>query len=433
VNLIVDSRQLPVGWIKTKLGHICQKVEYGSSAKSNPEGKIPVLRMGNIQNGVIDWNDLVYTIDQEEIDKYLLKYNDILFNRTNSAEHVGKTAIYKGERPAIFAGYLIRIHRKEDLIDADFLNYYLNSNTVREYGKSVMSRSVNQANINGTKLKEYPIILPPLPEQKRIVAILDEAFEGIDRAITNTEKNFANVREVFESYLNTIFSQKGDGWEENNLGDLLVTLTDYHANGSYKKLKQNVRLLDDHGYAYMVRSTDFENNFTNPLKYIDEHAYEFLSKSKVFGGEIIISKIGNAGKVYLMPSIDRPCSLAMNLFLIRTDVSKIQNDYLYFFLESQFGKAQIAQRLNGTTTKTIRKDGIRTLNILMAPLPEQKNIVNKLNSIVFETQRLESIYKQKLAALNELKQSILQKAFTGELTGDTAKKVRKTAKGEIAA
>ena len=429
MRLTVDSEQLPVGWIKTKLGDVCKKVEYGSSAKSKPEGKIPVLRMGNIQNGVIDWNDLVYTTDQEEIDKYLLKHNDILFNRTNSAEHVGKTAIYKSERPAIFAGYLIRIHRKEDLIDADFLNYYLNSNSAREYGKSVMSRSVNQANINGTKLKEYPIILPPLPEQKRIVAILDEAFEGIDRAIANTEKNLANSRELFESYLNAVFIKKGDGWVENKMGDLLVTLTDYHANGSYEILKQNVRLLDNDGYAYMVRSTDFENNFTNPLKYIDKHAYEFLRKSKVFGGEIIISKIGNAGKVYLMPSIDRPCSLAMNLFLLRTDVNKIRSDYLYFFLESRFGKVQIAERLNGTTTKTIRKDGIRSLNILVPPLPEQKNIVDKLDSIVFETQRLETISRQKLAALNELKQSILQKAFTGELTADKAK----TVKEEIAA
>lgn len=90
------------GWIKTELEDVCKKVEYGSSAKSKPEGKIPVLRMGNIQNGVIDWNDIVYTPAQEEIDKYLLKHNDILFNITNSAEHVGKTAIYKSERPAIW-------------------------------------------------------------------------------------------------------------------------------------------------------------------------------------------------------------------------------------------------------------------------------------------------------------------------------------------
>lgn len=84
------------GWVERKLGEVCDKVEYGSSSKSQPEGDIPVLRMGNIQNSMIDWTDLVYTSDPEEIERYLLKKNDVLFNRTNSADRVGKSAIYKG-------------------------------------------------------------------------------------------------------------------------------------------------------------------------------------------------------------------------------------------------------------------------------------------------------------------------------------------------
>ena len=219
-----DRRHLSEGWAKKQLKDICSKVEYGTAAKSQPEGKVPVLRMGNIQDGRIDWKNLAYTSDQEEIDKYLLKYNDVLFNRTNSAEHVGKAAIYKGEMPAIFAGYLIRIHRKEELIDADFLNYYLNSDAVREYGRTVMSQSVNQANINGTKLKEYSIPVPPLADQKRIVAILDEAIEGIDGVIANTRKNLANARQLFESYLNDIFIRKGENWEDKKLGDVCENL-----------------------------------------------------------------------------------------------------------------------------------------------------------------------------------------------------------------
>jgi len=104
-------------WKLKTLGELCDNVEYGSSAKSKAEGGIPVLRMGNIQDGRLNWDDLVYTDDKAEIKKYLLKHNDVLFNRTNSPELVGKTAIYKSEMPAIFAGYLIRIHRKEDLLD----------------------------------------------------------------------------------------------------------------------------------------------------------------------------------------------------------------------------------------------------------------------------------------------------------------------------
>lgn len=161
-------------WQWKTLGDLCDGVEYGSSAKSKKEGKVPVLRMGNIQDGKLDWESLVYTDNKDEIRKYLLKPNDVLFNRTNSPELVGKTAIYKGERPAIFAGYLIRIHRKEELLNADYLNYFLNSQIAFNYGKTVVISSVNQANINGTKLMGYPIPAPSLVEQKRIVSQLNE-------------------------------------------------------------------------------------------------------------------------------------------------------------------------------------------------------------------------------------------------------------------
>ncbi len=194
------------GWEEKKLEDVCEKVEYGSSAKSLAEGEIPVLRMGNIQNGAIDWSNLVYTNDQEEINKYLLKYNDVLFNRTNSDEHVGKTAIYKGEMPAIFAGYLIRIHRKEELIDADFLNFYLNSPTAREYGKSIMSRSVNQANINGTKLKGYPISIPSLSIQKQIVKNLSFLRTETQRLENIYRQKIAALKELKQSILQKAFT-----------------------------------------------------------------------------------------------------------------------------------------------------------------------------------------------------------------------------------
>lgn len=194
------------GWEDKKIDDICSKVEYGSSSKSKPEGTIPVLRMGNIQNGSIDWSDLVYSDDQEEIEKYLLKYNDVLFNRTNSDAHVGKTAINKSKRQAIFAGYLIRIDYKKEIIDPDFLNFYLNSYRAREYGKSVMSRSVNQANINGTKLKEYPIPLPPLFLQKQIVENLVFLSRETQRLETIYRQKLAALNELKQSILQKAFT-----------------------------------------------------------------------------------------------------------------------------------------------------------------------------------------------------------------------------------
>ena len=194
------------GWNDMRLGDVCEKVEYGSSAKSLSQGDVPVIRMGNIQNRSIDWSDLVYTTDLEEINKYLLKNNDVLFNRTNSDAHVGKSAIYKSEHPAIFAGYLIRIHRKEELIDADFLNFYLNSFPAREYGKSVMSRSVNQANINGTKLKEYPISLPSVAIQQQIVEKLSFLLTETQRLEAIYKQKLAALKELKQSILHKAFT-----------------------------------------------------------------------------------------------------------------------------------------------------------------------------------------------------------------------------------
>ena len=193
-------------WKKTTLNEICDKVEYGSSSKSKPEGKLPVLRMGNIQNGRFTWGNLVYSDNDKDNSQYLLKYNDVLFNRTNSPELVGKTAIYKGEMPAIFAGYLIRIHRKEKLLNADYLNYYLNSEMAMDYGKTVVISSVNQANINGTKLKTYPIPIPSLEEQQNIVKKLYTLSAETKKLKVIYQKKIDNLEELKKSIFQKAFN-----------------------------------------------------------------------------------------------------------------------------------------------------------------------------------------------------------------------------------
>lgn len=193
-------------WKWETIGDLCDRVEYGSSAKSKKVGKIPVLRMGNIQDGRLDWRDLVYTDDNDEINRYRLKHNDVLFNRTNSPELVGKTAIYKGEMPAIFAGYLIRIHRKEHLLDAEFLNYFLNSKIAFDYGKTVVISSVNQANINGAKLKSYPIPAPLLSEQKAIVSRLNSLRTETQRLESIYRQKLAAFEALKKSLLHQAFT-----------------------------------------------------------------------------------------------------------------------------------------------------------------------------------------------------------------------------------
>jgi type I restriction enzyme S subunit len=205
-NCILDSILYDKKWQVKKLGEVCEKVEYGTSSKAQPQGKLPVLRMGNIQSGRFVWDSLVYSDNKEDNKQYLLKYNDVLFNRTNSPELVGKTAIYKGERPAIFAGYLIRIHRKENLLDADYLNYYLNSKMAFEYGKTVVISSVNQANINGTKLKTYPIPLPTLEQQQTIVGQLNALRTETQKLEAVYQKKIDDLEKLKKSILQKAFA-----------------------------------------------------------------------------------------------------------------------------------------------------------------------------------------------------------------------------------
>jgi restriction endonuclease S subunit len=183
------------------LSNLCDSVEYGTSAKSEKTGGVPVIRMGNIQDGKINWDDLVYTNDAEEISKYSLRVNDVLFNRTNSPELVGKVCIYKGERPAIFAGYLIRINYKKELLNPVFLAYVLNSEIIRNYGFSVMSKSVNQANINGTLLKSYRIPCPPLSEQQKIVSEIEKIEIQINELKQQIAKLPQQKEEILKKYL----------------------------------------------------------------------------------------------------------------------------------------------------------------------------------------------------------------------------------------
>ncbi|EMM7670252.1 restriction endonuclease subunit S [Citrobacter freundii] len=164
------------------------------------------------------------------------------------------------------------------------------------------------------------------------------------------------------------------------LGELLSTLTDYHANGAYKKLKENVELLDEPDFAVMIRTTNFEQeDFSNNVKYISKHAYEFLAKSKVYPNDIIMNKIANAGSSYLMPDLKTPVSLAMNLFLLRIDDTKANPIYIYIYLK--INEAYVKSFANGSVTKTITKDAVKNLEIELPNRAIQDQVVAQFTCI----------------------------------------------------
>ena len=164
--------------------------------------------MGNIQNGRIDWHDLAYTSDKAEIARYSLRSGDVLFNRTNSPELVGKTAIYQGERRALFAGYLIRVNQINQVASGRYVAHFLNSPRAREHGKSVKTDGVNQSNINGAKLQEYPFPLCSPAEQAEVIRILDTRLEAADALDNEIEASFTRAEALRQSILKKAFSGK---------------------------------------------------------------------------------------------------------------------------------------------------------------------------------------------------------------------------------
>lgn len=192
-------------WEEKTIGEICSSLKYGTSKKSSDDGEVVVLRMGNLQNGEIDWSNLSYTSDEEDIKKYLLKSGDVLFNRTNSPELVGKTSIYRGEMPAIYAGYLIKLDYEKNIVVGDYLNYYLNSSKAKEYYMQVKTDGVSQSNINAKKIGEFEIPLPTLSEQHEIVRLINDLLARERSAQQAAEQALASIDLMKKSILARAF------------------------------------------------------------------------------------------------------------------------------------------------------------------------------------------------------------------------------------
>lgn len=199
-----DGSDLPESWRFVALNKLCASFDYGTSAKSQASGIVPVLRMGNLQNGAIDWHDLVFTSDAEEIQRYSLAPNTVLFNRTNSPELVGKTAIYRGERPAIFAGYVIRIVNFPQL-SAEYLNLCLNTGYARDFCSREKTDGVSQSNINARKLGTFEVPLCPLAEQHEIVRRVEALFKLADAIEKRVAIATARAEKLTQSILAKAF------------------------------------------------------------------------------------------------------------------------------------------------------------------------------------------------------------------------------------
>ncbi len=212
------AAQTPVAWITVSVGDLASEVRYGSSAKTSSDHRgVPVLRMGNLVEGKLDLGNLKFLpSDHGEFPDLFLEPGDVLFNRTNSAELVGKTAVYRGiPTPCSFASYLIRLRLEGAM--SEWLSYYLNSPFGRSQINAVVSQQVGQANVNGTKLRAFRFPLPPLAEQRRIVAKIEELFSELDTG----EESLRKARRQLGVYRQSLLKQAFEGkltahWRKQN-------------------------------------------------------------------------------------------------------------------------------------------------------------------------------------------------------------------------
>ena len=368
-----------------KLKDISEFIRNGVTIKQNISSKegIPITRIETISKGIIDFDKLGYA-DIFEFEKYkdwLLKKGDILISHINSEKHLGKSAIFLDNDVSIIHGMnLLCIRVIDDIVFPEYLQLFFKTNQYKRQIKKIMKKSVNQASFSVNDFKEILIRLPKLDIQEKII----KKIMTLEKILENNKLKLKFLSELNKSLFATMFGDiktNDKNWEIKKFHEIISILTDYHANGSYKILKDNVELLDFKEYALMIRTTDLENNnFIKGVKYINEKAYNFLKKTKIFGGELIINKIGSAGNVYLMPYLNIPVSLGMNQFMIRLK-KDYSNIFYYKLLTTEYYTNVIKSNVQGAVTKTITKEAIKNIDIIIPPIELQNKFAERVEKI----------------------------------------------------
>lgn len=451
--------EIPANWQWVRLGDVLVTIQYGTSSKSHKMGSVPVLRMGNIQNGAIDWTDLKYTSDANDIKKYKLEWDDILFNRTNSPELVGKTAIYRSDREALFAGYLIRL-KCSSLVISLFINYFLNSPYAKYKCYLTKTDGVSQSNINSKKLSTFEVPLPPLPEQERIVRRVESLLEQLRQAkglIEEARESFKLRREAIlarafrgeltanwragrdcsgaeELLLKVIeegraAKERGEkkvkvptleelrvpvgeqpyvlpaGWEWVRLGDL-ITKAQY---GTSSKSEKN-------GSVPVLRMGNIQNgkiDWSN-LKYTTDD--NDIMKYKLEYNDILFNRTNSpelVGKTAIYRS-DREAIFAGYLIRIKCSTLLVPL-FASYFLNSPYSKYKCYMtKTDGVSQSNINAQKLTSFEIPLPPLAEQEEIVRRLERLLGEEEEALGLLEME-NELALLEKSILARAFRGEL------------------
>jgi len=296
-------------------------------------------------------------------------------------------------------------------IESRYVYYYYFSSRFQKNFHNEMVGIIGGVSMNKFKKLEIPI--PPVQDQQRIVAVLDKTFAAIDKAKANAEQNLKNAKELFESYLQNVFENKGEGWEEKTLKEVTTKIgsgsTPRGGKASYKE--EGISLIRS------MNVHDFEFRDKN-LAFIDDNQASVLKNVTLLEDDVLLNITGaSIARCCIVPKNYLPARVNQHVSIIRAKKEIINPIFLASLLTSKYFKNKILEiGEQGATRQAITKAQLENFVVsLPNTIEEQEKVIEKINTLSIETKKLEAIYQQKIADLEELKKSVLQKAFNGEL------------------
>ena len=397
-------------WETKKLGDVCETGAGGTPLKSKKEyydsGTIPWLLSGEVsQRDIRRAKCFISDAGLKNSSAKLFPVNTVLVAMYGAT--AGQVGILRFEACTNQAVCGI-LPNQQTIPEFIYYTFLLKKNEL------VATASGNaQPNISQTKIKNTLIPLPPLPEQRRIVGILDEAFAGIDKIIANTEQNLSNARELFESYLNNAFTQKADGWSYRKLGELF----EFKNGINFTKEERS-----DEGFLTIDVRNMYCDGTTVSLDDLYRVNKQVSSDYLLIENDVLFvrSSVKREGVGWPAVFISHHEPVTFCGFIIRArpiQSGEYNSNLLIHYLRQNVVRERLVSLSKQATITNVNQRALADFLVLVPPRNEQPRLLDQLDQLSSATQRLEAIYQQKLDALNELKQSILHKAFRGELPG----------------
>lgn len=325
---------------------------------------------------------------------------DTLMARITPCLENGKTAmvnVLNDDEVGFGSTEYIVFRAKPGITDPHFLYYLVCSPAVREPAIKSMVGSSGRQRVQTDVVQNMELLVPDLKTQIIIGGFLKKLDDKIE---VNNKIN----RNLFDQAI-SIFEQLYQEYENQKIGDLDILVTDYVANGSFKSLKDNVSILEEKSYAYFIRNVDLKSK--NYPRFVNQHSYEFLKKSKLVGGEVIISNVGDVGSVFLCPELDGPMTLGNNMIMLN---SEKHNNYLFLYFKSYIGQGMLAGITGGSAQPKFNKTDFRSLKI---KFPDD-NQVDKFNETTKELLIMISNLDKENKWLEILRNSLLPRLMSGK-------------------